>query len=139
MNDERLRIAVPYLLMVVLGLMVIILPMWARTLGILGAVTGSCGLVWACWGGDILGKGFRRISRRRVRNASSEPHAETIDPIDEWIALAVPCEPEIYDEMTKAVAGGLRLAQVPGCSDDPRMTVDGPYGYRTTLEKPSEL
>lgn len=116
MNDEeRLRIAAPYLLMVVLGLMVILLPMWARTLGVLGAVTGASGLVWACWGAGNVGRVRAYIFRRRVRSAP--PAAST----DEYVVLAVPCEKEIYDEMTKAVAEGLRLAQVPG------------------LEKPREL
>ncbi len=104
-DDERLLIAVPYLLMFVIGLLAIILPMWARTLGILGAVTGATGLVWTCWGSGIVGWVFRCISRWRTRNAPAEPS-------DEWIVLAVPCEPEIYDEMKRAVADGWRLAQV---------------------------
>lgn len=139
MNDQRLRIAVPYLLMVILGLMVILLPLWARTLGILGAVVGSCGLVWICWGSGILRRVFRRISRQRGRSTSPAPSAKTIGPIDEWIGLGVPCEKAIYDEMRQHVAEGLRLTQVPGRPDDPRITVDGPYGYQTTLEKPREL
>ncbi|MFB3131577.1 MAG: hypothetical protein ACE10K_03545, partial [Rhodothermales bacterium] len=65
--------------------------------------------------------------------------AETIGPIDTWIVLGVPCEKKIYDEMTKAVAEGWRLAQVTGRPEDPRILVDGPHGYCTSLEKPSEL
>ncbi len=125
-DDQRLLIAVPYLLMVVIGLLAIILPMWARTLGILGAVTGASGLVWTCWGSGIAGWVFRRL--RRGRSSFGHPPLEvkveakppmpaattTGEPLDEYLVLGVPCEPEIYEEMKRAVADGWRLARVPG-------------------------
>ncbi len=150
MNDDfRLRIAAGYLLLMVIGLMAIMLPMWARTLGVLGAVTGTLGLVWACWGGDILGQVFRRMKRDRRLDAKPEPGraadgAGVHPPGDKWIVVGVPCEPEIYDEMRRAVAEGWRLTEVPGhaetvsAAEDPRIAIDGPHGYRTTLEKPND-
>lgn len=155
MNDEeRLHIAVLYLLMGISGNAVWLF-VWlgmlsaAYYVGLLVAVVGTGGFVWTCWGTGLLGSLHAHLSRRRPMSApprsAQDRSTPGADDVAEWLVVSVPCKPEIYEEMTRAIAEGWRLTQVPGHADtvsaaeDPRVTVDGPHGYRTTLEKPRLL
>jgi len=70
-DDQRLRIAVPYLLMVIAGAAVwlftaIGMARAAQTSGLLWAVVGAWGFVRLCWGHGALGKALRHLKRDRA-------------------------------------------------------------------------